>query len=781
MSERNHFAVIAALVRDAESYQTELSKARRTAQEFYDGKTDVPEIEGRSRAISNDIRAAVQSALPSMVRTLLGSDDVVEFEPVGREDEESAAQASDYINDIVFMESNGHNAVHDALHDALKLRNGVLTWWWDARKEAQVSTHTGLDENSFAQLVAEKNVEVLEYSPRPAEAVEAPAVDPMAMQDPAMTGQAMPPAPPQETYDVKIKRVTEKGKIRVAAVPLDEFIIADDAVDEDSATLIGRKRVMRLTDLIAMGYDQEKVMALPKLNNGDDDDNAEKSTRKRSNTSSDESDELAEVYYYELFVRLDMDGDGISELHRMCFGGSINEQSLLDDQEWDEVDYAIGAVKRRPHQWEGDSLSDELFETARQKTVLVRQTLDNLYQQNLPQKWVQEGVIENMDAVTSLQFGKVVRIGHGSNAADAMGHYTVPFTADKSFAMLEYLDGEAQKRTGVSDHAGGLAPDALQNMTATASAMVEQMGIGQIELMARTFSHAMKRMFRGLLRLSIKHQDKARTVKLRGEWADVDPRSWNADMDCTVNTGLGAGTRERDLIAMTQVLQIQERIIQTMGPNNPFVTGPQLANTLTRMATSAGLRRPRLYFNKPKEEEVQAFLKQKADAPTPEQQKAEADMQLQMQLKQLEIASQKELAAIQADVDKNKEIVQSQAAVEERQAVAVIEAQDKEADRQLKKYEADLKAQIELLKLQQAQTLETEKIGTERERLKIDNHHKSADRAATLAGKDLVESEDGMPESASQAMIRQLIEQMNKPKRSKVRTPDGEEFVMESE
>ena len=51
----------------------------------------------------------------------------------------------------------------------------------------------------------------------------------------------------------------------------------------------------------------------------------------------------------------------------------------------------------------------------------------------------------------------------------------------------------------------------------------------------------LKRFFRGLLRLSIRHQD-THSMQLRGKWVQMTPlyRQWNAEMDCSVNTGLGA-------------------------------------------------------------------------------------------------------------------------------------------------------------------------------------------------------------------------------------------------
>ncbi|OWK26286.1 hypothetical protein AJ87_02880 [Rhizobium yanglingense] len=116
------------------------------------------------------------------------------------------------------------------------------------------------------------------------------------------------------------------------------------------------------------------------------------------------------------------------------------------------------------------------------------------------------------------KFGQPIRVGQGTDVRAAVGYNSVPFVAQQSFGMLAYMDQEGTDRTGISDASSGMAPDALQNVTAKASAMIEASGIGQTELMVRTFSQGLRRVFKGLLRLVIKHQDKPRTVRLRNKW-----------------------------------------------------------------------------------------------------------------------------------------------------------------------------------------------------------------------------------------------------------------------
>ncbi|MFK5283058.1 hypothetical protein ACI3PL_26165, partial [Lacticaseibacillus paracasei] len=73
-------------------------------------------------------------------------------------------------------------------------------------------------------------------------------------------------------------------------------------------------------------------------------------------------------------------------------------------------------------------------------------------------------------------------------------------------------------------------------MTATAAAMVNESSIARAEMIVRNLARGgIRKAFKGLLKLVIAHADQARTVRLRGQWVEVDPRVWDAGMDCVVN------------------------------------------------------------------------------------------------------------------------------------------------------------------------------------------------------------------------------------------------------
>lgn len=728
-------AAIANMVHEAERHADNMAKDRIRATEYYQGvMTDTPAVPNRSSMVKRLVREQVKKVLPSLKRTILGRDQVVEYAPVSQGDEGGADQATDYVNDVLMEESGIRGAIQDAIHDALLLRNGILKWWWEDKSEAKVSKHSGLDDASFALLVSDPEITVLEHSET----------------DEMIEGQAV------KAHAVKIKRTVRNGRVKVAAVARENFLIHPDALALHESAIVGEKTTRTRSELVAMGYDRDLVYEFGQ----EDDDDIEEVIRRDKVAGRDEVHAAnVQVDYYDLYVRFDRDDDGIAELRHMCFAGGLAEKNLLMDEECDEVQYCDIKVMSQPHQWEGISLPDDLMDLQRGQTILLRQWLDNLYWQNGAQPVMQEGAVLNPEAVMNPEFGLPIRVRQGVDARAAVAYDYKPFVADKAFSMIEFMNDEASSRTGVSDASSGLAPDALQNMTAKGAAMIEQAGIGQTELMVSTVAEGLRRFFRGILRLITRHQDIERTVRLRGEWVQFDPRQWNSDMDCSINTGLGAGTRERDMIVMQQVIGLQREIMAALGPDNPMVKPDQFYNAAVKLLEAAGLRTPDMYFTNPDPQEIAARREAAKNAPSPEQVKAQTQMQIeqaklqaQSQLRQLELQADMQLEDKRMQMQANKELSQMQADVQ-------VEAARRETDIML----AD------------------KKIAWEREKLMIEQN-------AALAPQGLGVDDMGAPVNPmmdmmkqTQAMLAVLAQQIaagNRPKRV-VRDAAGEVVGLE--
>lgn len=763
-------AAIAQLVTEAEGYVEFLAVDRKEAREYYDGDSlpDLPSEAGRSKVVVRLVRAQSQKAMPSLIRTLVGTERMFEFQPETEEKAEQADQVSDYINGPVMEESDGWAAVYDAVHDGLNQRNGVLTAWYDEKKRAKISRHTGLTQQEMETLVSDGDSTIIERWN------EEPAV----MLD--EQGQPVP----IPLFGCRVKRIETDGRIRAHCIEPDEFLTLPGFQCLEDSPLNGWRQTVTRSDLVAMGYDKDKVDELPAKGTETLFQNEREQERGVFYQPYDSSilRETEEIDYYQLFVTLDNDEDGIVELYKLCFGGKITSDCLLAMEDWDVLPFVDVVTKRRPHRREGISLTDDLKDLQRVMSFFLRQTIDNLSWQNNPMMVYQEGSVENPDALMNPEFGRVIRVAQGVNAAEAAQFLQVPVVAKDSFGMLEWFKDEAEQRTGINDAASGLSPDALSGKTATATSIINQAGIGQIELIATTAAQGLKAFGRLLLHLTVKHQDKPRTYKLRGKYVTVDPRTWDANLHCNVNIGLGGGTRERDAMLMRGILDMQKEILATMGPENPLANLKHVSTALQRFAESAGVKTPEMFFNNPTPDEIAAYQEKVAQRPNPELEKAKAEHANQLALKDKDMEIKMHEAQIKAEGEKYREFVQSQAAVAEAESVAQIQEKGREADRELKREEMLMKTVLELVKLDHSADLgdssaEAAQLN-EKARMDLEEKRRAEDREYEMTREGITRGPDGKIKTKADQMMEALIAQMGRKKR--VVTPDGEEFTMET-
>ena len=323
------------------------------------------------------------------------------------------------------------------------------------------------------------------------------------------------------------------------------------------------------------------------------------------------------VEVFECYPLVDFDGDGIAERRRVLVAGASGNRRILENEEWTEKPpFADLVAVPVAHAWKGRSIADDVADLQRVSTVLVRHTLDNLYLTNRPQRGVDAAKIENPDEVLSPRIGGVIRTR--GNPREAIADLVVPFSAEASLGVLQYVQNVLQRRTGVSQAAPILDEDTLQPQTATATQIQHDAGYAKIELIARNFAEiGLKSLFRGILRLVVANQDRQRTIRLRNNWVNIDPRGWNASMDANINVGLGTGSRERDLKALQFVAAQQDMVVKEMGPGNPIVSPDKWIKTRQKMVEAAGLKEADQYFSDVPPEQMAQFLAQKNSAPDP--------------------------------------------------------------------------------------------------------------------------------------------------------------------
>lgn len=690
--------------------KTELAERRARNLEYLQGvMADTPAAPGRSSVVSMDVADTIGWMLPGIIRVFTASDVMVSYEPETPQDEAFSKQASEYANFLFMRDNPGYRTLWDGTHDSLALGNGIIKHWWDKKEEVEYSEHTGLSEDQIAVMLQDKNQQI--------EIVGHKEGAPQAIQVPGPDGQPVEQTIP--THDIKVKRVLRNGRLKVECIEPEDFLLDRQATTIENARFCAHRQDVTKSDLIEMGFDKEMVDNLPvdrfsSMQQEKISRNEESQTF--FNNVGDTSMALVELF--ECYVKADVDGDGVAETVRAYYAGDSSTGELLDWEVWeDDVPFSDIPCEPVPHRWDARSVADDTSDIQRVKTVITRQFLDNTYWANNPMTAAEEGSVTNPETLRSPKFGSTVWYKKGTLPPTPL---PVPYIGDKALLALQHFDQVREMRTGVSRSTMALDPEALTNQTATAANNTKDAAYSQIELIARNMAElGWKRVFKQILKLIVKHQDRPRTIRLRDTWVEMDPRSWNANMDATINIGLGTGSRDRDMAMLNQILNVQiamtDRLAQGGFSQQALEMVPKINMTATKLAESAGIKNPDQFYLDIKPEMLQQMQQEAANRPDPEMQKEEikaktqlglAQQQAQLDQQADERKAQIEAVQMQADIEAqnqktNAEMVQAQQKFEFDKEMALLEFQ---LQRELKMAELELKR--ELAQQQMAQQAE---------------------------------------------------------------------------
>ena len=618
-------------ISDALGYNDTIDKQRETAMEYYYGMPLGNEVDGRSQYVDSSVMDTIEWIKPSLMRVFASGDEMVTFNPVGPEDVESAQQATDYVNFIFTKDNPGWEILYTWFTDALLQKNGIVKCYWDEYEDWNREEYNGLDEQEFNVLLLNPGVEVLEHT---------------AYSDDYGA-----------KHDVVITRKAYVGKVKVENVPPEEFLISREAKTIEDARFTCHRVLKTLSELRLMYPDKDLD---PKdLGSGEDNylfqsdlarfdfDNSRGLPWGDGNIMS-EDESLRTYWLHESFMKIDYDGDGIAELRKVCSVG----QEVLANEEIDSIPFISITPIKIPHKFFGLSVADLVLDIQKIKSVLMRNLMDNMYNQNFGRYAVLEGQA-NLDDLLTQRPGGVVRV----KSPNAIMPLATPQLEQSSFSMLDYLDKLRESRSGVNKFSQGLNENALtSHTTATAVSATMTAAQSRVELIARCFAETgVKDLMRNIYELVMKNQDHQRVVMLRNKWVPVRPDMWRDKMDCTVSVGIGNGNRDQQLMHLTTMLSFA---------GDAMRGGLKIVNEKNMYNMGAALVKNMGFQN------VDDFLTDPESVP-PEPDPREQMEQAELQLKQKEI----EIKAAHIQVEQMK--------IQQKAAEAQVDAQLKVAELKL--------------------------------------------------------------------------------------------------
>jgi hypothetical protein len=622
-------AIIADELRQAQTFD---QTKRALALEYMRGEMrDLPARVNGSSQTTRVVADAVSWILPGTVRVFTASDQMVEFEATQEGGEQGAEEATDYTNYSFFRENDGYRILYNATHDGLLMGNGAACSYW-CPEESKSKLFRNKTEEEIALLLQE-GWQGAGLAPKPGA--------PRYVED-QMTGESVG----VPTFTVKLQKITERGQIRDMTLKPENLFL------NLSATQIGERFTAYLhddktrSDLMAMadeyGWDTDVIQNLPRYTarqSGEVAQSRQRIDQISNDTSPVKSGDLVDLY--ECYVRVDRDGDGEAELLQVWYAGNAGQGAVLSEDEWeDDVPFTDIPCYPVPHQWQAEGLYDRLADIQRVTTTLLRQGLDNTYASGIAMQEVEEGSVLNPDILVNKKFGGLIWKKKGS--VPIIPHVTA-YTADKSFIALQMMDEYVTKRTGISKATMALDPEALQNQTATASQNQRDAGYSQIELIARNMAelgwakffakrrNLAKKYLKGQIAIPSKNGDAAPPQQSPdgqqappgkpSAYRTIQPEAWSDDMACTINVGLGTGSRDRDMAMLNVVLQTQmgmtDRLASTGFSEQALDFVPKIIKTATQIAESAGMKNPDSYYPQI-DEAVVAQMKQQAAQPKPD-------------------------------------------------------------------------------------------------------------------------------------------------------------------
>jgi hypothetical protein len=217
-------------------------------------------------------------------------------------------------------------------------------------------------------------------------------------------------------------------------------------------------------------------------------------------------------------------------------------------------------------------------------------------------------------------------------------------------------------------------------------------------LIARIFAETgIKDLFLGVHALIREHANKTATVRLRNKWVEIDPTSWGARSDMSIEIGLGASGKEAELMSMRQEAEVMAQLIQAQGGmSGPLVTTKNVYDFSVRLFEKLGNKTPEKYLSDPEQNQQP----QQPPPPDPATVKVQGELQLAQQ---------------QAQHDQQLSLQQAQADAQAVQQRLQMEAQKAQDDAALKREQIGAELGLKREQLSAELALKREQVAAELE------------------------------------------------------------------
>jgi hypothetical protein len=549
-----------------------LQSLREEALKAYQREKYGNEIRGRSQVIMSDVFDTVESIMPSLMRIFYGGQDVVNLNPVGPEDMLPSKLMESKINFDFQRRLNGFQILYDFFKDALILKSGVVKWYWKEDYDIEVMEFENLTEPEIAVIT------------------ESPSIEVVSREEDTPEGSEI------TTYKVKAHRKTDISGPCVENLRSDEFLFLPNTRSvKDADFICHRKAVKRAYAMAKYGITELKIE--DSFTQPTDDPVYMQMWVDLGGIDFISPDrESDEVWLYECYLNeYDNDGNRIPKIATII----CNELVQYDDNPYGRPPFAVASPIRQPHRMVGGSIAELVLDIQKLRTAIMRYVMDNIYFQNNGVNIINPYRIDaSMLQSNNVPGGLVFTTGDWEPGSHI---FPVPIKPLAPWIMeiMEYVEGPVKEnRTGVTKYNQGLDSKSL-NRTASGISQIMSAAQQRMELIARIFAEAedgVKAIFQALVDMNLKFFNRNVSVRLNGQWQDINPANIHGKFDIVIDVGGGTGTKEMKVNQLMQMLDKYGNIVTAM----PQIISPQnVYNLLESIWENMGFKNAQQYLTSP--------------------------------------------------------------------------------------------------------------------------------------------------------------------------------------
>ena len=450
----------------------------------------------------------------------------------------NARNASMLTNYCLFKQNNGWHELQTWIKSALLWKNAIIRWDYVEDMDYQIEEYDEIDQIKLDELLSDENVELvgdLEFENKLGE-VNDPLADPQSAE--------------LVYVNVRIRRKTDKSRVRIENIPPEAFRITRDAKSIDDAALVGIQTEMTRSEIRKMWPDV--AADIDDWDELGDDENwlgnarysediaARKLVTGQEYWQGSVSQDLfpleanRQITVSECWLRVDRDGDGIAELKHFIISGN----HILFEEDVDEIPLASITPIDIPFEFYGLSMADFTRSSTLASTAILRGFVENTYLTNYSPKLADPNVVD-FSALQNMKPKQIIPTN--GNPAAAVAPLPPETISTGTVPLMEHLQLLKEQATGMSKAAQGLNDELYVSGNSEAKlAAVQSASQKRIQHIARRFAETgMKRLCSGVYKTMKRCMQGKRMVSMYGLFEEIDMHSLPMEMECEIFLDLG--------------------------------------------------------------------------------------------------------------------------------------------------------------------------------------------------------------------------------------------------